>query len=300
LDAEGFCDSQTHRYPGSKSRTDEFIFLNINIMLEQLSGATRVHFIVGDPIVQVKAPFGVTQAFEALGHNAIVVPAHVSSVDLMAWVGAASLSKNVDGIIVTVPHKFACFDLCSTTSERAAFLRTVNTLRRNVDGTWHGDTFDGLGFVQALRSKGCALQGKKTLVVGAGGAGSAIAHALLLAGVGELAIHDADALRRPTRRNTLVERLDSLKLGKVSAGSSDPTGFDIVVNATTIGTKQGDQSPVDSKQFSPEIFIGCVITDPAVTPMIKAARAKGCDTLTGNDMFLGVRDLMIKFLLRRD
>ena len=167
-------------------------------MLEQLNGATRVHFIVGDPIAQVKSPSGVTQAFESHGRNAICVPAHVAPADLAAWKEGVSLSKSVDGIIVTVPHKFACFELCATASERATFLRTVNTMRRNPDGSWHGDMFDGLGFVEAMRAKGCEPQGKKALLVGAGGAGSAIAHALVLAGVRELAIHDPDTTRRDT------------------------------------------------------------------------------------------------------
>ena len=194
-------------------------------MSDLLSGASRVHFIVGDPIAQVKSPSGVTQAFHERGLNAFVMPAHVAPADLSAWLAGVSLAKNVDGIIATVPHKFACHDLCATTSERASFLRTVNTMRRNPDGTWHGDMFDGLGFVSAMKDKGCVPAGKKALLVGAGGAGSAIAHALVMAGVSELAIYDEDA----TRRETLVQRLASLNQCPVSSGSSDPSGFDIVL-----------------------------------------------------------------------
>jgi len=262
-------------------------------MLEQLSGATRVHFIVGDPIAQVKSPGGVTQAFESHGRNAVCVPAHVAPSDLAAWTAGVSLTKNVDGIIVTVPHKFACFALCATTSERAAFLRTVNTMRRNPDGSWHGDMFDGLGFVEAMRGKGCALAGKKALLVGAGGAGSAIAHALVLGGVRELAIHDPDT----ARRDTLIERLAGLGLGAVVAGSPNPSGVDMAINATPIGMKEGDPYPLDVSHFTPAMFVGCVITAPAITPLITAARAAGCNTLTGADMFAQVRDLMVNFLL---
>ena len=118
-------------------------------MQDTLNGATRVHFIVGDPIAQVKSPAGVTEAYQERGHNAMVMPAHVAPSDLAAWLAGVSLAKNVDGIIVTVPHKFACFDLCATASDSARFLHTVNTMRRNANGTWHGDMFDGLGFVQA-------------------------------------------------------------------------------------------------------------------------------------------------------
>ena len=258
-----------------------------------LNGSTRVHFIVGDPIAQVKSPAGVTQAYAERGQNAYVMPAHVSPKDLAAWLAGVSLAKNLDGIIVTVPHKFACFDLCATTSDRASFLHTVNTMRRNADGSWHGDMFDGLGFVAALQDNGGQPAGKKALLVGAGGAGSAIAHALVMAGVRELAIHDADV----ARRTALVERLAGLGKCPVTHGSVDPSGFDIVVNATPVGMKEADPYPLDVAKLTATMFVGCVITAPAVTPLIGAARAKGCGTMTGAHMFGRVRDLMVDFLV---
>jgi shikimate dehydrogenase len=265
-------------------------------MTDTLNGATRLCFIVGDPIAQVKSPKGVTQAFVDHGRNAICIPAHVSPADLSAWAAGISLARNVDGIIVTVPHKFACRELCATVSERSAFLGNVNTMRRNPDGTWHGDMFDGLGFVEAMRAKGCEPQGRRALLVGAGGAGSAIAHALVVAGVTELAIHDPDF----ARRDGLVQRLVGLGLGQVRTGSPDPSGFDIAINASPIGMQTGDPLPIDASRFAPAQFVGCVITSPAVPPMIQAARDAGCVTLTGTDMFARVRDLMVGFLLEND
>ena len=262
-------------------------------MLDNYSGATRVHFIVGDPIAQVKSPFGVTQAFEQRGKDAVCVPAHVSPAALAEWAAGISLARNVDGIIVTVPHKFDCFKLCATSSDRASFLQAVNTLRRNPDGSWHGDMFDGLGYVKAIEQRGCRPQGQRALLVGAGGAGSAIAYALVMAGVRELHIHDADTVRR----DTLVQRLNSLHRCPVAPGSANPTGFDIAINASPVGMAPNDPHPIDSSQFQPHQFIGCVITAPAITPMIAAARAKGCNTATGADMFAQVRELMVNFLL---
>lgn len=262
-------------------------------MTQPLSGATRLHYIVGDPIAQVKSPAGVSQAFADHGRDAVCVPAHVSPAHLADWVRGASLAQNVDGIIVTVPHKFACTDLCATTSDRAAFLHTVNTMRRNADGTWHGDMFDGLGCVTALQDRGCQPAGQKALLVGAGGAGSAIAHALVMAGVSELAIHDPD----DARRGSLVERLAGLAKCPVTHGSADPSGFDLVLNATPVGMKDGDPYPLDVTKLQPHMFCGCVITAPAVTPFIAAAREKGCGTMTGADMFARVRDLMVEFLM---
>ncbi|MFM2085002.1 MAG: hypothetical protein RLY95_1820 [Pseudomonadota bacterium] len=263
-------------------------------MLKLLDGATRVHFIVGDPIAQVKSPAGVSLAFQEHGHNAMVMPAHVAPADLAAWLAGVSLAKNVDGIIVTVPHKFACFDLCATTSDRASFLKTVNTMRRNPDGTWHGDMFDGMGFCAAMTDAGCKIEGTRALLIGAGGAGSAIAYSLVMAGVSELAIHDEDAVRR----TTLVDRLASLNRCKVTHGQANPTGFDIALNATPMGMKVDDPYPLDASKLTSSMFVGCVITAPAISPLVHAARDTGCSTVTGADMFGRVRDLMVDFLLK--
>jgi len=212
---------------------------------------------------------------------------------LAVWTAGVSRCQNVDGIIVTVPHKFAYFDLCATTSDRGAFLKSINTLRRNPDGSWHGDMFDGQGYVKALALKGFDLHDKKALLVGAGGAGSASAYALVTRGVRELAVHDEDT----ARRDSLVQRLAALGACPVRAGSSDPTCFDIAINATPIGMKESDPHPIDSSKVTPALFVGCVITAPAVPPMVAAARAAGCKTLTGAEMVAQVRNLMVEFLM---
>ena len=260
-----------------------------------LDGSTRLHFIVGDPIAQVKSPAGVSQALRVAGLNALCLPAHVPAADLAAWFQGVSLTRNVDGIIVTVPHKMACLDLCATTTERARFVGAVNTLRRNPDGSWHGDMFDGEGFVQALLSAGGKLAGRSALLVGAGGAGSAIAHAFVLAGVSRLAIHDPDG----ARRSSLVARLAALGRGQVQHGSADPTGFDVVINASPMGMRPGDPLPIEADKLHASQFAGCVITQPAVSPWLQAARDRGCRSMNGADMFAQVRDLMVGFLLGR-
>lgn len=260
-----------------------------------LDGSTRLHFIVGDPIAQVKSPGGVSQAFADAGMNALCVPAHVSPAHLADWMRGVSLAHNVDGIIVTVPHKLACLSLCATVTERARFVGAVNTMRRNADGTWHGDMFDGEGFVRALLAKGGQLAGRTAMLVGAGGAGSAIAHAFVLAGVSRLSIHDPDT----ARRDGLVSRLSAMGKGQVVAGSADPTGYDVVINATPMGMRPADPYPIEVDKLAGSQFAGCVITAPAVSPWLEVARGKGCNSLAGADMFAQVRDLMVEFLVAR-
>ena len=165
-------------------------------MTLQLNGASRLYPIIGDPIAQVKSPAGVSETLQAAGLNALVVPLHVAPADVGACFAALATIRNVDGLIITIPHKFAASVACATLSPRAQFLGAANTLRRNLDGTFHGDMFDGLGYVAARRKNGCEPAGKRVLLAGAGGAGSAIAHALLEAGAAVLAIHEPDVARR--------------------------------------------------------------------------------------------------------
>jgi len=261
-----------------------------------LTGATRLHVIVGDPIAQVKSPAGVTRSFLSRGHDGIVVPVHVLPADLGDFLRTADRLKNLDGIISTIPHKFGCFAHCASTTPRAAFLGAVNVMRRRPDGGWHGDMVDGQGMVAALAGKGVDPKGKRVLVAGGGGAGSAIALALVDAGAEAVAIHEIDT----TRRGALVARLAAHAAVPVVAGSADPTGFDLVINATPAGMKSGDPLPIDATRLVPSMFVACLQTGPETSPMVAAARAAGCRTSNGADLFAAQQETIAAFLLYAD
>lgn len=270
----------------NKKKSDPMISVN-------LTGATRLNIIVGDPIAQVKSPAGVTKAFVDRGYDGILVPVQIDSAHLGDFLTAATEISNLDGIIVTVPHKFACYQFCRSSTERSRLLGSVNIMRRRREGGWHGDIVDGLGFVGAVRNKGGDPRGKRALQIGAGGAGSAIALALVEAGVRTLAIHDTDS----ARRDQLIARLRTLDKAQIVAGTADPKDFDLVANATPLGMKAGDPLPVIASNLKPEMFVGCVITSPAVSPIVEAARRINCATSTGTDMYDALQSSMLDFLL---
>ena len=85
-------------------------------------GATRLHLVIGDPIAQVKAPGGISRGFAARGANAMLLPAHVAAAELDAFVAGAARMRNLDGLLVTVPHKFAMYRHCTTATERSRTL----------------------------------------------------------------------------------------------------------------------------------------------------------------------------------
>jgi shikimate dehydrogenase len=174
----------------------------------------------------------------------------------------------------------------------------VNTLRRTADGSWHGGMFDGTGFVAALIDAGCDLRGKRALLVGAGGAGSAIGHALVQGGVASLDVRDNDA----ERTASLIGRLNALGQGEVHsvAASVDANAYDVVVNASPLGMRADDPLPIDVSRLPATTFVGDVVTKPPLTPLIEAARARGCPTVTGTQMFGRVCARMVEFLLDAD
>jgi shikimate dehydrogenase len=264
-------------------------------MLANYSGTTRIVPIVGHPIAQVKAPVRVTVAFERRGVDAICVPIHVVPANLKAFMEAFRHFENASGLILTVPHKLAAYEYCDDVSDLARFLRSINVIRRTPDGRLHGDMFDGVAMLAACRASGCAFEGRRALLVGAGGAGTAIAHAIATAGVSELVVSDVDR----ERSENLAARL-SAQGHAVRAGNADCGAFDIVINATPLGMRAGDPLPIPVTMLKPGVFVGDVVTVPSVPPVIAAARAAGCGTSTGSDMSHAVCELMVDFLISGD
>jgi shikimate dehydrogenase len=262
-------------------------------MLEHLSGETRLFPIIGDPIVFVKSPQRLASGFAARGHNGICIPMQVPDGALEVVMQGLTSTPNVDGLLVTMPHKFTAFTYCATSSETAKLLGGVSVMRRNPDGRWHGGMLDGLAFVKAQIDKGARPEGARVLLVGAGAAGSAIAIALLEAGVRELIIHDADE----SRVAKLMDVVAGLGRGRVTAGPADPAGCDMVCNATPMGMAAGDPLPVAAGLLTSSMFVGDVIAGHGVTPFLQAAQDAGCKTANGVQMVEAVQEMMLDFML---
>jgi len=250
-------------------------------MLPSLNGETRLHLIVGDPVGQTKSPSGLTGEFVARGANAICVPVQVAASDFDAFMDAAKRGQNIDGIVITIPHKFAALRHCDEASDRARFLGAANVLRRIAGDRWHGDMTDGAAMVAALRRAGCEPGGRRALIIGAGGAGSAGALALIEAGAATLAVADMDE----KRCQSLVKRLAIKAPAVAQAGTPDPAGFDLVVNATPAGMRPTDPLPVEAARLEPSAYVADLITRPVMTPLLKTARQHGGKIVTGEDMF---------------
>jgi len=140
---------------------------------------------------------------------------------------------------------------------------------------------------------GCEPRGRRALVIGAGGAGSAVALALIEAGVAKLFVMDVDN----ERRSSLVDRLAVRAPDVLQSGTAITREHDLIVNATPIGMKPTDPLPVDVANLDPSAFVADLITKPVMTPLLEAARVRGCRVMTGEDMFAVQASYMADILL---
>ena len=246
-----------------------------------ISGKTTLIAHLGFPTEAFKAPMIYNPYFEQAGVDAVVVPLGVRADDYPAFLRQLVTVTNFRGALVTMPHKVTTVALADEVTPTAAIAGAANAVLKRPDGTLLADMFDGEGFVRGILRKGRPLDGASALVIGSGGVGSAIAASLAAAGVARLGLFDAV----PASADALGERLSQHYAALVvTTGSNDPAGWDVVVNATPLGMNEGDPLPIDMDRLDAGTFVGEVVMKQAVTPFLKAAQDRGCETQVGTDM----------------
>ena len=246
-----------------------------------IDGHTLLVPHIGYPTGSFKAPMIYNPWFESRGVNAVVVPLAVTADDFVATMKALSLVRNMRGALITMPHKIAVVDLLAERSKAVEIAGSCNAVLRRDDGSYAGDMFDGTGFTRGLANKGFRVAGSRCLVVGSGGVGSAIAAALAADGATAIAVNDTNPATAEGRGARLRRHYPAID---VSVRSNDPAGFDLVVNATPLGMKPGDPLPFDAGRLSASTFVGEVVMKQEITPLLAAARARGCRIQVGTDM----------------
>src|SRR5262245_16888863 len=246
-----------------------------------IRGATKLICHIGYPTQSFKAPMIYNPYFEKHGIDAVVVPMGCKADDYPEFLRLVFRLSNTHGALITMPHKVATVALLDQVSTTVKVAGACNAVRLGTDGSLVGDMFDGEGFARGLLRKGLKLANARALVVGCGGVGSAIAASLAARGLAEIGLYDPIA----AMMSGLAGRLGQHHPGvKVSVGSNDPAGWDLVVNATPLGMTAKDPLPFDVSRLTRSTFVGEVVMKSEVTPLLAAARARGCPTQIGMDM----------------
>ena len=252
--------------------------------VDYVSGRTRLYGIVGHPIAQVRSPEMFTASFKARGADAVLLPFHVLPDDFERVVPALMAMPNLDGLIFTIPYKQKAMVFADEIGRNAENVGAINALARRSGGGWKGDIFDGLGCVEAFHRRGLSFAGKHIMLIGAGGAGSAIGVAIAHEHPLSMKLYDLDADRALDLLRK-IQRVDS----SIQVERAEPTckSIDILLNASPVGMLDDARMPIDSPNFEPGLVVFDAIVKPETTPLLKHAEAAGCVVVRGREMMLG-------------
>ena len=262
----------------------------------QISGTTRVIGLIGTPIVQVKMPGVMNKYCQENGIDLVLIPMDVAPDGVPHLMQTIRRWNNLLGIVITVPFKQVTAALCDKLTDRAGRLVTANVVRRDADGTLTGDILDGVGFVEAARANGCAPEGKRAAVIGAGGVASAIANSLCENGVTRLSIQDVDTAKQDKLVATLAAAFPAIK---VSAGIGRVDDLDILANGTPVGMNGDPSLPLHADLLNTlpaSCYVADVVTAPLMTPFLTLAQGRGCRIQTGIEMTTPQLMPMARFL----
>ena len=195
----------------------------------------------------------------------------------------AAEQMNFTGLNITYPCKQVILPLLDELSPEARGIGAVNTVVWR-DGKRIGHNTDCLGFAEGFRRGLSDAARKRVVQMGAGGAGAAVAHALLGEGVGQLSIFDVDAERARSLANNLNQHFGD---GRAQAGNDLDSAMaeaDGLVNTTPMGMAKLPGMPVPLSTLRSELWVAEIVYFPLETELLRNARALGCRTLDGGNM----------------
>ena len=253
-----------------------------------ITGKTKILGVIGAPIAHSLSPIIQNAALHEAGLDYVYTAFPVHRVALASAV-CGLRDAGVVGFNVTIPFKTEIMPLLDALSEDAQRIRAVNTVVIASDGTMTGHNTDVTGFMAGFAARGIGLAGKRTVLIGAGGAARAALWGLLRSGVSSVCI----GVRNLAKGKALCT--DFAADGTLAVYCFDDPHFrdvlctaDIVVQTTPIGmSPQTDaMPPVDPAAISPSAAVYDLIYTPAETAFLRVAAAHGCTTINGETMLV--------------
>ncbi|RYF34098.1 MAG: shikimate dehydrogenase [Comamonadaceae bacterium] len=256
-------------------------------MTQRITGSTEAYLIPGDPVRNVRLPRMFNAVFERFGIDAVLVPMQVPRRDFAVFFQSAFLARNVRGMVIAPPHKPLVVDLLDGCGLFGRVAGSVNVVRRTDDDQLEGDLFDGEGLIGALDHCNIPFRGKRVLILGAGVSAAAVGVALAdggtVNGAEHIAFHDTSAGKAAGVAAKLNSFFDATV---VAAESNAPEGFDLVINATSLGLNATDALPVDVSRMDGHAALFDILLRNQPTPLVRAARARGLNAQAGFEMLI--------------
>ncbi|RMH33587.1 MAG: shikimate dehydrogenase [Nitrospirae bacterium] len=249
---------------------------------------TQLCGLLGYPVEHSLSPAIHNAAFHHLGVNAVYLAFPVE--DLEGAMRGVRALGNVRGFSVTIPHKVAVIPYLDDIESTARHIGSVNTIVKE-EGRLIGYNTDASGALAALQQAGIALEGRRIVLVGTGGAARAIAFGLAMrAGIARLALVGIDADERARLAHHLRERtaveVDEYSLTEAALARAFDAA-DVLVHCTPVGmSPKNTESCIPKHLLSSKLVVMDIVYNPLDTQLIRDAMDVGCRTIKGLEMFL--------------
>lgn len=259
-------------------------------MERRINGHTRLYALIGSPVGHSGSPAMYNYSFEKLGIDAAYLAFDIPLEKTKDAIDAFR-TLNVGGFNITMPNKTAAAQLVDRLSPAAELVGACNTVVVEEDKTMTGHITDGIGFVRNLKEQGVGIEGKKIVLLGTGGAATAIAVQAALDKASEIAIFNrkdeffangektVEKIKKavPSMKKIYIEDIDDeKKLGEAIAGS------DLLINATHAGMSPLENVlPVPEELLHKDLAVADVVYNPRETLLIKKAKEAGCKAAVG-------------------
>ena len=262
-------------------------------MENRISGRTSLLALFGTPVGHSGSPAMYNFSFQHDNIDYAYMAFDVTAEEMPKTMEAVRL-LNIKGGNFTMPCKNIAAELVDKLSPAAEIVGACNTFV-NEDGVVTGYITDGVGFIENLRQNGFEIKGKKVVVLGAGGAGTAVQVQAVLEGATEVAIFnvkDKFFEKAESTKVKLMEKYPQVKVDVEDINNQEKLkqfidNCDIVINTTIIGMKpHDDKSLVDKSLFRKDLVVADTVYNPEKTKMILEAEAAGCNAIGGKGMLL--------------
>jgi len=255
------------------------------------SAITGLYCLIGSPVAHSLSPVMQNEALAYHKINCTYMAVEITPDQLDTAVKAMRIF-NVRGVNVTMPLKEAVLPFMDELSPISQLIGAVNTISVR-QGILTGTSTDGRGYIDSLKAKGFSIEDKTLTVLGAGGAAKAIIAQAALDGAKEILImkrHNASYSTTEDFAKKVCDmtrcRVSVLPFEDMDAMQEAISRSDLLTNATNVGMKEGDSSPVPKEFLRKDLFVSDIIYHPAMTPLLEDAKSIGATFMNGEDMLL--------------
>jgi shikimate dehydrogenase len=192
------------------------------------------------------------------------------------------IDQNYDGFNVTVPHKQSILELCDEIDGIAQQIGAVNTVIIR-DGKLLGTNTDAFGFIENLKSKVTDFKGKKSFVIGAGGASRAVIYGLLQEGIGKIILANRTIEKAQDLQKMAPDKIEIIEWDNLSQSLDD---VDILINTTSLGMTGKPSLNIDLSVLPKRAVVNDIVYAPLMTDLLVEVEKRGNPVVTGIGMLV--------------